>query len=164
MIGKPGESLYHLSSMEKPDAAAEARELIRSGTTAALGTLDRTTGGPYVSLITVAPRLDLSPVTLLSALALHTRNLAADPRASVLYAASFAAADPLALSRVTLFGTVARIDEAAARQTYLARHPQAAGYADFGDFAFYVLHVERAHYIGGFGRIVEFARSDLISG
>ncbi len=40
--------------------------------------------------------------------------------------------------------------------------PHAAGYADFPDFAFYTLKLEGAHFIGGFGRIVDLLPSDLL--
>lgn len=154
-----------MSTAPKPESRqprSSARRLIEKGSTAALATLDRATGAPYVSLVTVATMADRTPVMLLSGLALHTRNLLADARASLLFAESFAADDPLALERVTVFGTVQSTSEAAARDAYLARHPAAAAYADFGDFAMYALNVERAHFIGGFGRIVELSRNDLV--
>ena len=55
---------------------------------------------------------------------------------------------------MTLFGKAEKTGEEAARRRFLARHPEAAFYADFPDFAFWRLEVEGAHYIGGFGRIV----------
>jgi len=92
----------------------------------------------------------------------NTRNLTADPRASLLFSSDFGAADPLTLARVTLLGSVAPTADATARSNFLTRHPAAAAYADFGDFGFYRLKVERAHFIGGFGRIVELSGSDLL--
>ncbi|MEQ1612583.1 MAG: pyridoxamine 5'-phosphate oxidase family protein [Hyphomicrobiaceae bacterium] len=142
-------------------AATEAQALVIAGGTGALGTLDRQSGTPYVSLVTVACTPDGAPVLLLSGLAMHTRNLIADSRASLLYSAGRGADDPLTLARVTLLGTLERTSDAAARAAYLLRHPQASDYADFGDFAFYLLKIERAHFIGGFGRIVELSRSDF---
>ena len=50
----------------------------------------------------------------------------------------------------------------AVRRRFLARHQEAEFYADFPDFSFWRLHVEGAHYIGGFGRIVDFAPTDLL--
>ena len=38
------------------------------------------------------------------------------------------------------------------RRHYLARHPAAALYAGFADFAFMRVSPERLHWIGGFGR------------
>ena len=48
------------------------------------------------------------------------------------------------------------------RRRFLARHPEAAFYADFPDFAFWRLEVEGAHYIGGFGRIVDLSPAELL--
>lgn len=144
--------------------AVAAQRIMRSTLKAALATLEPATGIPYASLVTVANGADGSPLMLLSNLALHTRNLKADGRASMLFDASDAAGDPLAGGRVTLIGRVVRIDEPAhARQRFLSRLPEAALYADFPDFAFYRLAVERAHYIGGFGRIVDLGAADLLT-
>jgi len=49
-----------------------------------------------------------------------------------------------------------------ARRRFLGRHPEAAFYAGFPDFAFWRLDVEGAHYIGGFGRIVDLAPQELL--
>ena len=49
-----------------------------------------------------------------------------------------------------------------ARARFLARHPAAAGYADFPDFSFYAFDITSAHFIGGFGRIVDLPRDDLL--
>jgi putative heme iron utilization protein len=45
----------------------------------------------------------------------------------------------------------------------LARHPGSAGTADFPDFSFWTLAAERAHYIGGFGRIRTLV-ADVLAG
>jgi putative heme iron utilization protein len=134
---------------------------MRAALTGSLATLEGDGGHPYASLVLVATAADATPIFLLSRLALHTRNLERDGRASLLLADGWGA-DPLAVSRVTLIGTAQRVDDAAARQRFLARHPSAKGYAGFADFAVYALAVARAHYIGGFGRIVSLPRQDLI--
>jgi heme iron utilization protein len=131
----------------------------------ALATLDRggTTNGsghPYASLVTVATTAAGRPVFLLSGLALHTQNLKADPRASLLIDATSLAGDPLAGGRVTLIGAIEPA-QPSSRARFLSRHPAAQQYADFGDFAFYELVVERAHFIGGFGRIVSLTTADM---
>jgi heme iron utilization protein len=148
----------------KAAAVADARALLAAGASAALATIDRQTGAPYVSLVTVAPRADLTPILLLSALAQHTQNIAADPRASLLFSAGAGAADPLSQARVTVTGTLAEVADDEICSTFLARHPDAAAYASFGDFAFYQLNIETGHFVGGFGRIVRLSRIDLIPG
>ncbi len=74
-----------------------------------------------------------------SKLALHTQNLAADGRASLMIDGTSPVGDPLAGGRVTLIGRAEITDSPTARPRYLARHPHAAMYADFPDFAFYRL-------------------------
>ena len=73
---------------QEPSAAA--RRLIRTALKASLGTLDRTSGHPYVSLVLVATEPDGTPLLLISRLALHTQNLGADGRASLLMMATAA--------------------------------------------------------------------------
>jgi heme iron utilization protein len=155
------------STTSKPglDAALAARNIVRQALKGALATLDRAGpehpgGHPYASLVTVATTPQGRPIFLLSGLALHTQNLKADPRASLMIDATSLAGDPLAGGRVTLIG---RIETAAptSRARFLARHPAASQYADFGDFGFYELTVERAHFIGGFGRIVGLSAEQI---
>ncbi|MGF1619462.1 MAG: HugZ family protein [Rhodomicrobiaceae bacterium] len=150
------------SGSESGVIEASARSLIRGARIGSLATLDAATAAPYASLIACATGTDGSPLFLISTLAWHTRNLEADPRASVLFAAEAGEHDPLTLGRVSLMGVANRIDDALARQRYLARHPGAAVYADFTDFAFWRLAVERAHHVGGFGRISTLSADALL--
>ncbi len=142
--------------------AADARRMLRCAGRAALATLDRETGHPYASLALVASQPDGAPVLLLSRLALHTQNIAADPRASLLIEATRRGGDPLAAGRVSLVGQIRPATGGTAARRFLAAHPSAAGYAGFADFGFFVLHLERAHYVGGFGRISSLAGADLL--
>jgi heme iron utilization protein len=133
-------------------AAAQAL-LARCGT-ATLATLSAD-GHPFASFVTTAFGDDGAPLLLLSRLAVHTGNLERDPRASLLLVEpEEEAADPLARSRLTLSGRVeTAADQASARAAFLARHPEAAGYAGFADFAFYRLAPASCHLVAGFGRI-----------
>lgn len=138
------------------------RDLLRRATTAALGTLDAGSGHPYVSLVEVATMPDARPVLLLSGLARHTRNLAADPRASLLVDQRHAPTGPLTAERTTIVGRAEETSDPTARRRYLARHAAAEQYADFGDFRFWLLEVCHAHTIAGFGRIREIAGCDVV--
>jgi putative heme iron utilization protein len=102
----------------------------------------------------VAVDHDLSPILLLSDLAEHTKNLAADERASLLIDGTAGADDPLSAPRVTLQGRIARSDDRTDATRYIAHHPAAALHAGFADFHYYRLTIERAHLVAGFGRIV----------
>jgi hypothetical protein len=146
----------------KAELAADARALVRRALKASLATIAAERGYPYASLITVATEAPGAPIFLISALAQHTKNLSQDPRASILFDGTGAAGDPLQGARVTLFGKAEKTGEEAARRRFLARHPEAAFYADFPDFAFWRLEVEGAHYIGGFGRIVDLSPAELL--
>lgn len=142
---------------------ATAKRVLRLAATASLGTLDED-GAPFVSLVTVATTPAGEPVLLLSDLALHTRNLRRDPRASLLLVAPGGeGGDPLAGARLTLTGTLARDDDPALRRRFLARHAEAADYAGFADFAFYRLRVEAGHLVAGFGRIVGLTREEILA-
>ncbi|MEQ1695978.1 MAG: pyridoxamine 5'-phosphate oxidase family protein, partial [Hyphomicrobiaceae bacterium] len=137
-------------------AATDAATLMTGARRAALATLDRTSGHPYVSLVTIAVDANGSPLMLLSRLAKHTQNLEADPRASLLFEpASATGSDPLASARVTVMGVASPTPSPTARAKFLQHHPDAEMYASFGDFAFYALTLQSAHFIGGFGRIIE---------
>ena len=137
------------------DVAAQARRLIRQALKAALASLETGSGGPYASLVAMATLPDATPVLLISRLARHTRNVMADPRASLLIDGTDAQSDPLAGARLSLVGRLEPCELPSARARFLARHPDAATYADFADFVFHSFTIERGHLVGGFGRIVE---------
>jgi putative heme iron utilization protein len=107
------------------------------------------------------------PIFLISTMAMHTQNLQADPRASLLVTQDDAGSDPLGASRVTLIGNVLPIPEAEvadARQLYLARYANGKYWVDFEDFSFYRLDVVDIYYVGSFGVMgwvsaTEYARS-----
>jgi hypothetical protein len=138
----------------EPSYAERARTLGYLGRIGTLATLSRKhPGHPFGSLMPYAPDEAGQPLFLISALAMHTQNLEADPRASLFVSQPGWGGDPLAAGRVTLMGRAARLaaaDVAAARPTYLARHPAASYWVDFGDFAFWRLTVEDVYFVGGF--------------
>ena len=147
---------------ERSEIARSARALGRRAFKGSLATIDRASGYPYASLITLATDASGAPTLLISTLARHTANLAADPRASVMIDETSALADPLQGARVTLHGRAAPVTDDAVKRRFLARHPEAAFYAGFPDFAFWRLDVEGANYIGGFGRIFDLAPGELL--
>ena len=133
-----------------PSHAERARTLVSLQGTGALSTIDAE-GFPHGSYITFA-LLGPDPVFLVSKLASHTQNLMKHAPASLMvYEAR--AEDPLANGRVTLLGPCERDEDPRAREAFLKRHPGAAYYADFADFGFFRLRVERIRYIGGYGRM-----------
>jgi putative heme iron utilization protein len=141
-----------------------ARVLLADMKTAALGTLTAG-GGPFASYVTVAPAADGSPLLLLSKLAAHTRNLTRDPRASLLFVQEpEPGSEMLTAARLTVTGKASPDSDPESRELFLARHADAARYADFGDFCFYRFHIEAGHLVAGFGRIVGFTPRELLRG
>ena len=140
-----------------PSPAARARLLLRSTDRAALATRrrddDSTGGWPYASLVLLAVDHDASPLLLISSLAEHSKDIAKDDRVSLLVDGTAGLDDPLTGARVSLLARARKSDEPRHRARFLARHPSAATYADFRDFDFYRVQVERAHLVAGFGRI-----------
>jgi putative heme iron utilization protein len=136
-------------------AAEEARTLVSTHHVASLATLTED-GYPWASMVTYGAMGDGSPVLYVSTLAEHGRNLARDARASLVVASDARGGDPLDCGRVTLTGRVWRAEgegASEARDAHLAALPAAALYAGFGDFAFWVLCVERVRWVGGYGRM-----------
>ena len=139
----------------RPSLAEQARTLMHVGRVGMLSTLsERHPDWPFGSVMPYGLDDEGRPTFLISALAMHTRNLQRDPRASLLVAEESAHEDPLGSARLTLVGSVAEVpdpDLAAVRKGYLKRHPQSGMWVDFGDFAFYRMDITEPYYVGGFG-------------
>jgi len=132
-----------------------ARTLLHLARIGSLSTLSRKQPGfPFGSVMPYALDEKGRPVFLISTMAMHTQNLQADPRASLLVTQPDAAGDPLGASRVTLVGNVLPMPEpdvAEARKVYLARYANSKNWVDFEDFSFYRMEVMDVYYVGGFG-------------
>ncbi len=144
------------------DPRTTAKKLMREARSGALGTLMAGSGDPYCSLVNVATQADGTPLLLISRLAIHTRNILADPRASLMLDER-REGDPLQGARVMLMGTVAVTESADARRRYLSYQPEAEMFVGFADFAFYELKLKGAHLVAGFGRIVDLKPQDLLT-
>src|SRR5271169_536526 len=115
------------SAVPEPSFAERARTLMHVGRIGSLSTLSRKQPGfPFGSVMPYGVDDQGRPIFLISTMAMHTQNLQADPRASLLVTQNATDGDPLGASRVTLVGHVLPLPEsevADARQLYLARHP-----------------------------------------
>ena len=138
----------------------EARKLLRA---ARSGTLATTADGgqPFASLVTPACAPDLSLLLLLSDLSEHTRHLRADPRCSILVRGVAEGANPQTAPRVTVTGIAEMADDLALKARYLAVHPYASLYADFGDFHLWRIQPLAALFVGGFARAVRLKQVEL---
>src|SRR6185369_15764816 len=85
------------------DPGRLTRSLLRRSRQGALATLMAGSGDPYCSLVNVASHADGAPILLISRLALHTRNILADNRVSLMLDER-TASDPLEGARIMLSG------------------------------------------------------------
>ena len=159
-----------MAELGEPRPGVTVRGLVRAAERATLASaLARDgSGRPYASLVLSACDHDGSPLLLLSDLADHSKNLAAEPKAALLFDGTVGQDDPLTGPRASLLGEIRPIEDQdgdrAARLTarYLARHPGAEAYAGFADFRLYRMTVESAHLIAGFGRIHWLAGPEVL--
>lgn len=133
----------------------EVRTWLESARAATLATvLDdvRARGAPFASAVPYALFDDdgeLKPIILVSDLAVHTKNLRANPRASLLIGDPAHADDPWGGWRVTLVG-VMRMGNDRALAAFRARHPAAP---QLPGFATWILDVDATRVVAGFGRM-----------
>ncbi|MBO6893566.1 MAG: HugZ family protein [Roseibium sp.] len=150
------------------DARRLAKGLVRSARFGALAAIDAASGHPLASRVATATDMDGTPVILTSTLSGHTAAILKDPNCSLLVGEP-GKGDPLAHPRISLFCQASRIERndpsnERIRRRYLARHPKAELYVDFGDFAFFRLELVGASLNGGFGKAFELNREDLVTG
>lgn len=142
--------------MESSEAIA-LRSLLEYQRVAALATLHE--GEPAVSMTPYAwfPQ-GRGFVIHVSRLAMHTRDMLANPAVGLLMtAAPDPAVSPLALPRVSFRGCArqclpAAVEHEPARAAYLTRFPESMELFSFTDFSLFVVEVRSARYVAGFGR------------
>jgi len=146
-----------LAGPAMPDPAV-ARDLVARAALATLSTFAlRPAGFPYGSLVAFADDERGRPLLLLSALAEHSKNLAANDKASLLVCEP-GSTDIVAAPRVTIVGTCACVpagEREVVRARYVARHPETADW--FNDhlhhYSLYRLEPLELRVIVGFGRL-----------
>jgi len=107
-------------------------------------------GYPFATIAPFVTDEHHRPVFLISGLAEHTRNLTANPRASLLIARSLGDGE---IERVSLMGEVHPIEAVpllVAR--YLRYHPPAERFLRLGDFRFHRFVPQRVLTVGGFAK------------
>jgi len=141
------------------------KKLLREGRSGALATLMAGSGDPYCSLVNMATAADGAPLLLISRLAVHTKNILADSRVSLMLDER-GAGDPLEGARIMLAG---HAEEAGGDQTellrrrYLNTHPSAAEFTEFKDFSFFRIRPSGTHLVAGFGRIVDLRPDQFLT-
>jgi hypothetical protein len=119
-------------------------------------------GYPFASAVAFAPDDHHCPVILISRLAEHSRNLAEDPRASLMVSHALGQGE---LARATLLGDMVALDsskEWTAR--YLRYQPDGERFLQLGDFGFYRIEIRRIQVIGGFAKASWLEPERLLNG
>ncbi|KAJ4894193.1 Pyridoxamine 5'-phosphate oxidase family protein [Raphanus sativus] len=114
----------------------------------------RREGYPFGSLVDFAPDRMGHPIFLFSPLAIHTRNLLAEPRCSLVV--QIPGWSGLSNARVTLFGDVYPLSEDEqewAHKQYIAKHPHGLS-EQWGNFHYFRMqNISDIYFIGGFGTV-----------
>jgi putative heme iron utilization protein len=142
-------------AIPEPSYSERARTLVYLSRIGSLSTLSRKQPGfPFGSVMPYGLDGRGRPIFLISTMAMHTQNLQADPRASLLVTQPDSSGDPLGASRVTVIGNVQTIPKPEvgdARRLYLERYANSKYWVNFEDFSFYRMDVLDVYYVGGFG-------------
>ena len=146
------------------DPGKLAKSLLRRSRQGALATLMAGSGDPYCSLVNLASHPDGSPILLISGLAVHTRNIVADSRVSLMLDER-AAGDPLEGARIMLSGRAepAGGEKELLQRRYLSAHPSAEAFVSFKDFSFFRIRPTGTHLVAGFGRIVDLKPEQFLT-
>jgi len=144
---------------KKLSADQTSRQIIRSARKAFLNTIanpeDKSFAGwPSTSMVTVTAAWDGSPVLMLSDIAYHSQNIKADNRCALMFDGTADYANPQEGPRVSVVGKLKKTNDKKLHERFLKHHQKARIYADFGDFNFYKMTVEKFHFVGGFARAV----------
>jgi putative heme iron utilization protein len=150
----------------KEQAAADARQLLLEYTDGVLCTLsDDPEGCPFGSVVPYCLDRAGNPVMYISDIAEHTRNVQRHPLASLLVF-DRRSDDLQKHARLTLMGRVEELGAGEAdlhvRERYFRIFPEARGYENTHDFAFFRLVPQRLRYIGGFGKIHWFRPAEVL--
>jgi heme iron utilization protein len=126
-------------------------ELLHTASEAALATFSvKLPGYPFASQVAFALDEHHHPILLVSGLAEHSKNLAANPRASLLISRTLADGE---IARVTLTGEIHSFQpEASLIDRYLRYQPAAERFLQLGDFGFRRFEIHRIYIVGGFGQ------------
>ena len=146
------------------DPGKLAKSLLRRSRQGALATLMPGSGDPYCSLVNLASHPDGSPILLISGLAVHTKNILADSRVSLMLDER-AAGDPLEGARIMLSGRAepAEDERDLLQRRYLNAHPSAEAFVSFKDFSFFRIRPTGTHLVAGFGRIVDLKPEQFLT-
>jgi putative heme iron utilization protein len=153
-----------LSASAVNDVDQALIDLAKGGTIATLSSDYK--GTPFGTPAPYALDSEGRPVIFLSNLAIHTKNLAKNPKCSIMVLKEDKE-DPFNSARVTFIGKIVKVgkdERAAYKKLFLAKQKAAEDFIDFGDFNFYRLEIESIFYVGGFGDIQWIEPKDYVKG
>ncbi len=142
------------------------RELLQGSRVLALGVL--VDGAPYIGLLPFALSGDRRALLVhASGLARHTRGMTdGAPFSALVHAPEADAQDPLQIPRLTLQGTIERLEPdsgayEAGRARYEDRFPDSAQTFELPDFSLYALRITEGRLVAGFARARNVSPGDL---
>lgn len=139
----------NLDAARPMEAIRVARTLLRTNRVTTLATLDPG-GYPYSTVTNLIVEPDGVPVVFMSGLAIHARNIEADPRVSLTVADT--RTDVMTTPRLTLSGRAERVpaDETSAlKARYVDRFPKSKLYLGLPDALFYRIQTQAVQLNGG---------------
>jgi len=142
------------------DIAFAARCLLRGTCWATLAT--QREGQPFTALVTHAIAPDGAVLMLISAMAEHTRQLAAEPRCALMVTGKPENLNWQTAPRVSVTGRAVRLEDRDTRRYWVAHHPYARLYADFADFSVWRVVPDAGLFVAGFGRIHPLSAAQLV--
>jgi heme iron utilization protein len=144
--------------------ASAARSLVSRHGKGTLCTICRKKDGyPFGSVVLYALDEQGQPFFVFSSIAVHSKNIQDDPRATLLVAEEAEEEATMAAARANLLGTLSVVDDdadAELRASFLEAHPSAEEWMGYGDFHIYKMEIADVYWVGGFGQAGWVSASD----
>lgn len=147
------------AARDLPTEAKAVRNLLEQARYATLCTImsqmhHRRAGYPFGSIVDFAIDETGCPLFSLSSLAIHTRNILADPRCTI--TVQMPGWSGLANARATLFGDIYPLDDTLqnnAQAIFVEKHQKHSS-AQWGNFSLFRMHrISDIYFVGGFGTV-----------
>lgn len=154
LIGSLIGAIASADDQKPPKEALDVAKLVKDSNVATVATVYKKKM-PFGSLMPYAIDDKGNLVVLISTLAVHTDNIEAHKESSFTIS-KIDKNNVFNSARVCLMGDTTQVPDKEAdvvKKLFLKRHPKAAFWADFEDFAFYRIDVKEVFYVGGFGNI-----------
>lgn len=155
-------SEFEIPYFPNPDGEVVAYELLRSANTASLSTHDPVSAFPFCTLVNVAASFDGSPLIYVSNLSLHTRNILANPKVSLLISPA-AKADLPRTTRITVVGNAVAMVDPIFKERFNTYNPSYADYPAVGGFYIFKIEVLGVHFVDGAGGPSQLALDRIVN-